>query len=201
MAKRPRKMTLPAVRSDRTICDQSMEAVYHVPALQPALRGPWSSEADKLAWTDPATGLHCIIRRAPGGFLCGYVAVGLGHPLFGFRADAVPTAMSAVHGGLTYAAPCDEQAPEETSICHVAEGQLTHTDQWWFGFSCNQITDLIPEDDAHATKAQQLGLDQEYRDERYLVGACTELAGQLSSAADPDAYLGAVQDRNKERGK
>lgn len=186
MAKRPRKMTLPAVRSERTICGQSMEAVYHVPDLQPALRGPWSREAAKLAWTDPATGLHCIIRRAPGGFLCGYVAVGLGHPLFGFSADAVPTAISAVHGGLTYAAPCDEQAPEETSICHVAERRLTHTDQWWFGFSCNKITDLIPEDDAHAAKAQQLGLDQEYRDERYLVGACTQLASQLSAAESPE---------------
>lgn len=201
MAKRPRKkMTLPAVRSERTICGQSMEAVYHVPALQPALRGPWSSEADKLAWTDPATGLCCIIRRAPGGFLRGYVAVGLGHPLFGFRADAVPTAISAVHGGLTYAAPCDEQAPEETSICHVAERQLTHADQWWFGFSCNQITDLIPEDAAHAAKAQHLGLDQEYRHERYLVGACTQLARQLTSAADPKMNPSLGRDSKEEKG-
>lgn len=201
MAKRPGRTTLPAVRSERAICGQSMEAVYHVPALQPAVPGPWTGEADKLAWTDPATGLQCIIRRAPGGFFCGYVAVGLGHPLFGFRADAVPTAISAVHGGLNYAAPCDEQAPEETSICHVAERQLTRSDQWWFGFSCNQMTDLIPEDDAHAAEAQQLGLDQEYRDERYLFGACTELAGQLSSAADPDADLGPGQDSNKEEGE
>lgn len=201
MAKRPNKRLLPTVRRDRTICGQFMEAVYHVPALQPAVKGPWSREADKLAWTDPATGLHCIIRRAPGGFLCGYVAVGLGHPLFGFRADAVPTAMSAVHGGLTYAAPCDEQAPEETSICHVAERQPTQTDQWWFGFSCNQITDLIPEDDAHAAKAQQLGLDQEYRDQRYLVGACTQLAGQLTAAAGPETNPSLGQDGKEEKGE
>ena len=201
MPERPRKTTLPIGQSDRKICGRSMEAVYHVPALQPTVPGPWSGEADKLAWTDPATGLHCIIRRAPGGFLCGYVAVGLGHPLFGFRADAVPATVSAIHGGLTYAALCDEQAPEETSICHVAERQLTHTDQWWFGFSCNQITDLIPEDDAHAAKAQQLGLDQEYRDERYLFGACTELARRLTSAAGSETNSSLSQDGREEKGE
>lgn len=183
MAKRPDRTTLPTVRP---IDDQQMASIYHVPALRPAGPGPWSKEADKLAWVDPATGLQCIIRRSARGFLSGYVAIPRHHPLFGFRADAVPKTVATAHGGLNYAAPCDVSAPEEPSICHI---QDTHaidgsTDEWWFGFSCDQVTDLIPDDGAHAAKAQQAGLEQEYRDERYLFGQCTSLAAQLA-AADP----------------
>ena len=186
MAERPAKGNVPAVRPSRTIGNQQMAAVYHVPALHPATLGPWSKEADKLTWVDPETGLHCIIRRSALGFLSGYVAVPRRHPLFGFRADAVSTTVAMAHGGLNYAAPCDATGPEETSICHVEDMDAIDgsTDEWWFGFSCDQVTDLIPDDGAHAAKAQQAGLEQEYRDERYLFGQCTSLAAQLA-AADP----------------
>lgn len=197
MAKRPKQTNLPMVRVESTVVGQQMATVYHVPALKPKAPGPWCSEADKLAWTDAATGLPCIIRRSTRGFLCGYVAVGPGHPLFGFRGDAVPAGIVTAHGGLDYASPCDHRAPEETSICHVADRDTARegVDQWWFGFSCGQITDLIPGDGAHAGEAQQLGLDQEYRDERYLFNQCTGLASQLAAAADRQTGLIAVRPR------
>ncbi len=186
MAK-PTKMALPGVIPHHVVSGQPMDAVYYVPALQPKLAGTWRREPDKLAWIDPSTGLQCIIRRAEKGFLCGYVAVDLDHPLFGFRADAVPAGFISVHGGLNYAAPCDEQAPEEFSICHVSDPLPVQgggsKDQWWFGFSCNQTADMIPGDEAHAEKAEQLAIDQEYRDEQFLFHQCSKLAAQLANAA------------------
>ena len=187
MAKPPKTTTLSALQAGRTIRNQAMGAVHHVPALQPKSRGAWSQEADKVAWTDRLTGLQCIIRRSEKGFLCGFVAVSPDHPLFGFRADAVPSGIVSVHGGLNYASPCDEQAPEEIAICHVHDGQAGHgsdrAGQWWFGFSCNQMGDVIPGDGAHRENAEQLGIEQEYRDERYLFDQCTNLAAQLAGAA------------------
>ena len=69
--------------------------VYHVPDLSPKIPGPWRGEADKIAWTDPTTGMACIIRRSAHGHLCGYVAVEPEHPLYGFDADALPAGSSA----------------------------------------------------------------------------------------------------------
>lgn len=199
MAKRPKQTNLPMVRAERAVFGQQMAMVYHVPALKPRAPGPWRCEADKLAWTDAATGLQCIIRRSARGFLCGYVAVGADHPLFGFRGDAVPAGIVTVHGGLDYASPCDHRAPEETSICDVPDRHAPREgiDQWWFGFSCGQVTDLIPGDDAHTGEAQQLGLDQEYRDERYLFEQCTGLAAQLAAAAERQARPIANHPRRK----
>ncbi|TVV73773.1 hypothetical protein [Sphingomonas solaris] len=202
MAKRAKQTNLPMVRAERGVVGQQMATVYHVPALTPKVSGPWSCEADKLAWTDAATRLPCIIRRSTHGFLCGYVAVGAGHPLFGFRGDAVPAGIVTVHGGLDYASPCDHRAPEETSICHVPDRHATREgiNQWWFGFSCGQVTDLIPGDGAHAGEAQQLGLDQEYRDERYLFEQCTGLAAQLAAAAERQVWTIADHPReNRDR--
>lgn len=49
--------------------------------------GPWVTEPDWALWTDEATGLRCMIRRAyrpvhdgGTGALCGYVEVPVGHP-------------------------------------------------------------------------------------------------------------------------
>ena len=209
MAKRQSNTSLPVVRGQGgQISGLVHAAVYHVPALQPAVVGPWSREADKIAWADRLTGLQCIIRRSEKGFLCGFVAVSPDHPLFGFRADAVPPGIVSVHGGLNYASPCDEPAPEEQAICHVHDGQARHgsgrVDQWWFGFSCDQTEDIIPGDDAHREKAQQLGIDQEYRDERYLFDQCTSLAAQLAEAADGRGDIDKARadwNDNKENGR
>lgn len=65
---------------------------------------PWQAEPDKRQWTDPATGLVCLIVRSPvTGALCGYVGIPSGHRCHGADYEAIDV---AVHGGLTYAAAC-----------------------------------------------------------------------------------------------
>lgn len=52
--------------------------------------GPWQSEPDRKEWVDQATGLHCIINRAPvTGALCGYVGIPTSHPAWGLHYDGV----------------------------------------------------------------------------------------------------------------
>lgn len=72
-------------------------------------RGEWDGEPDKKQWTDPATGLPCLIVRNPGGALCGYVGVSAGHPAFEKNWDAVNV---DVHGGLTFADKCADMSRE-----------------------------------------------------------------------------------------
>ena len=45
--------------------------------------GPWRDEPDKVIWTDPETGLDCMILRNRTGVLCGYVGVPSTHPWYG----------------------------------------------------------------------------------------------------------------------
>lgn len=181
--------------------------VYHVREVHPSSPGPWSGEADKIAWIDPATGLPCIIRRhARLGYLSGYVAVRPGHPLFGFSHDAVPHSIGIrVHGGLSYGEPCNEDEPEARSVCHVhpARPRTRHQapvrqqpaappvehgeDLWWFGFDCNQSFDLVP------NKRTPDFLDAEnapvYRDESYLYLECQSLAAQLDAIGRGDPIV------------
>ena len=51
-------------------------------------RGEWDNEPDKKQWLDEATGLPCLIVRAPvTGSLCGYVGIAPEHPLFAIGYD------------------------------------------------------------------------------------------------------------------
>jgi hypothetical protein len=175
----------PASKSTAVLCGRTMEAVYHVPMLQPKAPGAWRLEFEKVAWTDATTGLPCIIRRMAGGFLAGFVAVPSGHPLYGWSAEAVPASAVHIHGGLNYARPCDSRGPEDTSICHVrADKVRDHDDAWWLGFSCNGLADLIPDDSSHANEALRLGIEQEYRNVQYVFDQCTSLAHDLSLAGE-----------------
>lgn len=45
--------------------------------------GPWRDEPDKVIWTDPETGLDCMILRNRMGTLCGYVGIPKEHPWYG----------------------------------------------------------------------------------------------------------------------
>jgi hypothetical protein len=181
MARRPTTTRRPsAPRNDIVICGQRMDAAYAVPAVQPAANGTWRLEPDKLAWTDPATGYPCIIRRELGGHLAAYVGLPLAHPLYGYKADAIPADLFDVPGGLDYAAPCDERGPESRSVCHVADDR-PHDDLWWLGRECNRISDLIPDDTKHAAAAQRIGVRQTYRDAEALYGICTDLAARLKT--------------------
>ena len=185
MAKRTSKSVARrfAVRTDLVIAGRHIEVAYRVPDLQPRLQGPWSLEHDKIAWTDPATGLHCIVRRMRGGNLGAFVAVPRGHAIFGYSAEAIPPGLLRTHGGVDYAQACDDRGPEDRSICHVHvhSGNVErHDDAWWLGTVCDEIGDLIPDDVGHATEARRLGIDQVYRDEGYAIDLCTALAHDLA---------------------
>src|SRR6185295_14871422 len=104
--------------------------------------GPWMNEFDKQQFEDEATKLPCIIRRSGfTGNLCGYVGVPEGHPWFGKDYNEID---AEVHGGLTYAAECDED-DKEHGICHVEEDGIR---RWWIGFDCGHFMDLSPRMDA-----------------------------------------------------
>lgn len=134
--------------------------------------GQWNSEPDKLQWIDEATGLDCLIVRAPhSGHLCGYVGVPEGHKLFGKDDQDVEV---TVHGGLTFSGKCNE-SDKEHGICHRPfPGRPDHV--WWLGFDCAHLGDISPESirrfdtDYHAT----------YKTVHYVKGQCRELAKQLA---------------------
>ncbi|MBB4088133.1 hypothetical protein [Sphingomonas carotinifaciens] len=182
-----------------------VDAVFHVPAVHPAGSGPWSEEADKISWTDMPTGYGCIMRRSPlGKHLAGYVSVPPGHPLFGRGTGSLDDLLIGVHGGIDYAAACRASEPEEVSICHPSgreererivsrssrqtvyenEAAKAHADAWWFGFSCNQIGDVLPEASyGHQKRQERLigGTDPVYRTEAYVYRECVRLAAQLKA--------------------
>ena len=91
-----------------------VDAVYHVRDIHPSSDGPWSREADKIAWTDQMSGYPCIIRRsAQGGHLGGYVAVPPTHPLYGMEPYAFAGLGIGVHGGISYADECQRWEDED----------------------------------------------------------------------------------------
>lgn len=154
------------------------------------------------SWVDPATGLECImLRDNPRGFLSGYVGVNEGHPLFGWdhRALAVDLGIE-VHGGLTYSQICDDGPSPEPRlirelrrICHVVVGEvpLRHATahradegQWWFGFDCDHMYDVVPGDVHDRRSSAKAGIGAEYRDDEYVVREIRNLAAQLAAIRD-----------------
>jgi hypothetical protein len=176
--------------------------IYFAKDGMPKGEGPWLGEADKVAWVDPATGLECImLRDHPRGFLSGYVGVGAEHPLFGWDHRAVPADLGIeVHGGLTYSRICDEgPSPalrlirESRRICHVVVGEvpLKHaTDhrasphQWWFGFDCDHLYDVVPGELQDRRDFKGAGIEARYRDDGYVVREIKNLAVQLAAIRD-----------------
>ncbi|MBD8546039.1 hypothetical protein [Sphingomonas sp. CFBP 8760] len=173
-----------------------VDAVYHVPEIHPSSDGPWATEADKVACVDPVSGYGCIIRRAPdGGHLCGYVSVPPGHPLFGREYGTMTGIMIGVHGGLDYSAACEDWEDEDRSVCHpqgvppgfqqgVHRNEAADDDAWWFGFSCNKRTDLLPEDARRPrdVRTPAFGIDEPtYKTEAFVYGECVRLAAQMKA--------------------
>jgi hypothetical protein len=182
MAKRPNKKGAngSTVQQGVVLLGQPVDVAYHVPEVQPAATGRWRAEADKIAWTDTATNYACVIRREKkGGHLAYFVGLPQSHPLNGWAADAIPPGLVDLAGGLDYSAACDQTGPEDRSVCHVPSGSNHVADIWWLGASCNHITDIIPDDQEHAAKAQQLGIAQEYRDVAEVYARCIALASTL----------------------
>ena len=156
--------------------------------------GPWQDEPDKVQWKDEATGLPCLAKRhGRAGHWCGYVGVPEGHPAFGKDYDDVRVATDDgwpdAHGGLTYAAHCQE-GDEAEAICHIPDpGEPDHV--WWLGFDCAHSGDLSPGYAALDRKRYEetgdslwlsRGSYESYRDLRYVRGVVRRLAGQLAEA-------------------
>lgn len=175
-----------------------VDAVYHVQKVHPSDDGPWAVEADKVAWTDPLTGYGCIIRRSPaGGHLCGYVSVPPGHPLFGRRLGSFVGLGIGVHGGIDYAAECEDWQDEDRSVCHVLPADFQQSvyanaaaergdDAWWLGFSCNQSGDILPDPrNGRSRVAPRAGLEEPtYKTEGFVYQECVRLAAQLKAIED-----------------
>lgn len=160
------------------------DARHDIPGREQWLTGPWDEEPDKISWTDPVTGRPCLIHRGPLGALCGYVAVDPGHPLHGVGFMDVEDDL-AVHGGLTYAASCQDGEDESVGICHVPAPGAPH-DVWWFGFDCGHGWDVQPMLFGMGLSGTPLGLrmdDTVYRDVAYVIAECQSLATQLVIAA------------------
>lgn len=97
MARKPTKsraltpVSAPFLPDVYTIADTVIkpDQVFTDNGRKPKGPGPWREEADKIAWQDSDTGLHCIILRLRDGSLSGYVAVPASHSLYGFNHDAI----------------------------------------------------------------------------------------------------------------
>ena len=137
--------------------------------------GPWDNEPDKVQWVDEATGLDCLIHRGPAGALCGYVGVPPEHPLHG-KDYEIPDI--EVHGGLTYADACQENASEGHGICHIPEPGRP-ADVWWFGFDTAHCGDYCPRYDGDKSPRTRGNLT--YRTIGYVKAECASLAKQLAA--------------------
>lgn len=149
---------------------------------QPLQEGPWNDEPDKIQWINGESDLDCLMVRNHNGAWCGYVGVPPGHPLYEKSAFDSPADRLSVHGGLTFASKCDEDAPEGHGICHVPlPGR--EPDVWWLGFDCGHAWDLQP------AMPGLLGLGTTYRDVSYVMEQVTILALQLAAIRDNPALL------------
>lgn len=149
-------------------------------------RGPWDDEPDKAQWSDEATGLPCLIVRHRRGNLCGYVGVPNGHPWYGKDYDNCEVLgddpYPDVHGGLTFAGPCQHSDDPSRFICHVpAPGEPD--DVWWLGFDCAHAWDYSSMSDDPAWRARWAREPVEvYRDFSYVQRECAKLAAQAMHA-------------------
>lgn len=151
--------------------------------------GPWQDEPDKQQYTDEATGYPCLIVRVPwSGHLCGYVGVPEGHPAYGLDYDDASALGEAdedgyhslrVHGGLTFAGPCQE-GQEEQGICHVPQpGQPDKV--WWLGFDAAHAWDICPSSRARLGGLYYSHPYYEYRTLEYMQAENADLALQLKA--------------------
>lgn len=153
---------------------------WTIPDRRPNYAGPWDGEPDKAQWVDQDTGLDCLIVRNRSGALCGYVGVPAGHPWHGQDYDNVD---ADVHGGLTYAAPCQENDAEH-GICHVPEPGRPD-DVWWLGFDCAHFGDLVPRYApiyfGDLAPRYRMEPEQIYRDVAYVRVQCQQLAAYAAA--------------------
>ncbi len=169
--------------------------IYTFEERHPKSSGPWQDEPDKAQWIDEATDLDCLIVRNHAGALCGYVGVPPGHPWHGKDygecveepacgdcwCDHSPGARTEVHGGLTFAGPCQEGAEDGPGICHVPEPDRP-ANVWWLGFDCNHYMDIAPLINGPEASAW-CRLEGTYKTFAYVQNECRDLARQVKAAA------------------
>lgn len=139
--------------------DPILTGTYHPIRAKIHRSGPWDNEPDLLAWRDKASGLMCRIVRAPGGHLCGYVAVTKAHSWFGagYSDGAIePWRHVECHGGLTFS------------------GQILGPNAWFFGFDCSHSGDVAP------AYGWSFGQTSQYRTLAYVVSQVESLALQIA---------------------
>lgn len=147
--------------------------------------GPWDDEPDKVQWVDGDTDLDCLAVRNHMGAWCGYVGVPPGHPSYGKYDDQF-----SVHGGITFASMCEEDAPEGYGICHIPlPGR--EPEVWWLGFDCGHFMDLQPVMAARepelfgSLRPDRYGrFAPTYKPLAYVQEQCADLASQLDALAD-----------------
>jgi len=135
--------------------------------------GPWDGEPEDR-WEGRHAGFPVLAVRNHSGNWCGYVGVPPGHPWFRGDSEHVD---AEVHGGLTYAAPCQSNGGP---ICHVpAAGEPDNV--WWLGFDCAHWGDIIPGID----RFRRPGDDgkEVYRSLAYVQEETRRLADQAAAAA------------------
>jgi len=132
------------------------------------ISGPWDAEPDREEFRH--AGFPCLMRRGYSGAWCGYVGVPRGHAAHGKAYDAVEV---EVHGGLTYASPCQGE------ICHVpAAGESD--DVWWFGFDCAHAFDVAPRMLELYPSGEDYGQADTYKTLEWVKAETRELAEQLA---------------------
>lgn len=141
--------------------------------------GPWDDEPDKVQWTDPVTGLPClIVRHGYMGHLCGYVGVPPGHRYHGVMWSDLPN--DSPTWNVNYSAFC-QHGDEHDSVCHVPDPGEPD-DVWWFGFDCGHYNERQPGMEAALDSlGSPLAHDswltaREYRTVDYVMKRCAELA-------------------------
>jgi len=140
--------------------------------------GAWQDEPDKKQWQDKDTKLPCIAVRNRTGNWCGYVGITEEHPCYkqGYN-DVLEV---EVHGGLTFSDSCRKDGPQESSICHIPEGE--ETDKiWWLGFDCSHYNDISPK--LLAFEKEFMLPEAEYRTLIYIEAECKKLARSLQELA------------------
>jgi hypothetical protein len=154
-----------------------------------SLPGPWHDEPDKVQWVH--ADLDCLMVRSHHGNWCGYVGVPPGHAFHGRDYGGLDE-MIEVHGGLTFADSCNEDAPEGHGICHIPEPGRP-ADVWWFGFDCNHAFDVAPRMLLTKQLAKSYTHMGTYKALPYVRGHVEHLAVQLAAIVtviEPKAEIG-----------
>ncbi len=145
-----------------------------------------TDEPDGAQWTDPATGLKCLIKRNSMGAFCGYVRVP--HSNLRKRLSKFGRTLSVgrwrhcgydhsavrridVHGGLTFSG-------------RFRRGRFSG---YWLGFDCAHHDDIMPGMVVFEAKMGLRSSTGTYRNFAYVKGQCESLAAQLKKILDKES--------------